>query len=277
MIHNGLIGLFLCGYSALGVNMRHKMDRFFYWVGEDLTYFSASLSFYTIFSIIPMIWVMFFFMSQFEAFATYYLGIRDFLVVNLIPTHTEAVAAYLDSFMENSKKMGFWGFVYIFLASILFYNNYQYVVNKIFLMPNTSLLHAIETYLILALLMPLTLGGSFFLSDFLHRVAGGMSEGLGLFSLISYLMIWLLFFVVFMISPNMKINVRIALLASFVISVIWQIAKMGFVHYVFANQTYASLYGSFSALLFFLLWIYLSWFLLLHGLRMCYLMQCHSR
>lgn len=257
--------------------MRQKVDQIFYWLGEDLTYFSAGLSFYTIFSIIPMLWVMFFFISQFEAFSGYYLGIKDFLVVNLIPTHTEAVSVYLDSFLENSKKMGFWGFVYIFLASILFYNNYQYVVNKIFHIPNTSFLHALETYLILAILMPLTLGGSFFLSDFLHRVTGDAAEGAGLFTLISYLMIWLLFLVVFKVSPNMKINIRIALKTSFVISVIWQIAKMGFVHYVFANQTYASLYGSFSALLFFLLWIYLSWFLLLHGLRMSYLLQCHSR
>ncbi|HEY9051690.1 MAG TPA: YihY family inner membrane protein [Gammaproteobacteria bacterium] len=260
---------------SLGMHLSHWIDRVSHLLGEDLLYFSASLSFYTIFSIIPMLWVMFFVLSQFDAFSIYYLGIRDFIVVNLIPTHTEAVSQYLDSFMENSNKMGLWGFVYIFVTSLLFYQNYQYVVNKIYLMPNQNLWHALITYLILALLMPLTLGISFYLSDYIQRVVIDYHV-LGVFTVLSYFMIWMLFFVVFTVSPNMRISYRITLTVSFLVSLIWQIAKMGFVQYVVVNQTYASLYGSFSVLLFFLLWVYLSWFMLLHGLRLCYLWHCHS-
>ena len=97
----------------------------------------------------------------------------------------------------------------------------------------------------------------------------------GLFTILSYLLIWFLFFVVIKVSPNMKINIRIALVSSFVVSLVWQISKMLFVYYVVMNQAYASLYGSFSIILLVLLWVYLSWFLLLQGLRLCYLMQCH--
>ena len=244
-------------------------------MGEDLGYFSASLSFYTVFSIIPMFWVLFFVLSKFDAFAVYYLAIKDFLIDSLVPTHTQTVSAYLDSFLENSKKMGFWGVVYITLASVLFYQNFQYVVNRIFMVPNHSLRHALGTYLVLALLMPLTLGGSFFLSDFVQRVAVDYGGGAGIYTLISYLMIWLLFFVVYKVAPNMDISYRVLLLVSFVVSLLWVLAKMAFVHYVVTNQTYTTLYGSFSVLLFFLLWIYVSWFMLLHGMRMCYLLECH--
>jgi len=103
---------------------------------------------------------------------------------------------------------------------------------------------------------------------------GNVDNMVGMFDVLSYLLIWMLFFVVFKISPNMKIHYKVALFSSFVVSVVWQLAKSAYVYYAVANQTYVSLYGSFSVLLFFLLWIYLSWFVLLHGLRMCYLLQC---
>ena len=258
----------------IGVHVRHLLEKLAYVLGDDLSYFAASLSFYTIFSIIPILWVTFYVLSKLEIFAGYYESVKEFLVYNLIPAHTETVTEYLDVFLNNSKQMGLYGLVYILLASVLFYRNYQYVVNKIFYAPDNSFWHSIETFMILAFLMPATLGGSFYLSHYIEVIVGDADTLIGVFDVLSYALIWMLFFVVFKISPNMKINYKVALFASFVVSLIWQLAKSAYVFYVVANQTYVSLYGSFSVLLFFLLWVYLSWFMLLHGLRMCYLLQC---
>ena len=131
--------------------------RFWFVLGDELLYFAASLSFYTVFSLIPLFWVLFYLLNQFDAFAGYYSEIRQFVLLNVVPANTETVASYLDAFLENSGKMGATGLVYVLLSSILFFNNYQYVVNKIFIKINYSLLHAIRTYFVLALLMPATL------------------------------------------------------------------------------------------------------------------------
>jgi membrane protein len=258
----------------IGIYFRHVIEKLAYVLGDDLSYYAASLSFYTIFSIIPMFWVTFFILSKLEAFSEYYQAIKDFIIHNLIPTHTEAVTQYLDVFLENSKQMGLYGLLYILLASVLFYRNYQYVVNKIFYASGNSLWHSIETYLILAVLMPVTLGGSFYLSHYIELMVGDADALIGIFDVLSYVLIWMLFFVVFKVSSYMKIDYKVAILSSLLVSLVWQLAKSAYVFYVVANQTYVSLYGSFSVLLFFLLWIYLSWFVLLHGLRMCYLLQC---
>ncbi len=259
--------------------MIHKIK---YWftklsliLDDDISFFAASLSFYSVLSIIPMLWVLFFILDQLGMFADYYQLVKSFLVESLIPTHAESVAAYLQGFMDSAGKMGSVGLVYIVITSVLFYKNYQYVVNKIFLVPGHSLLHSIATYFILAFLMPATLGVSFYLSDYLQRIVGVGDIGVGGFTVLSFLMIWMLFFVLFKISPNMRINIRIALKVSFVSSLVWHVAKWLFVQYMVINQTYNTLYGSFSALLFLLIWIYLSWLLLLHGLKVCYLMHCH--
>lgn len=259
--------------------MKHKIrywfDRLFSVLDDDISFFAASLSFYSVLSIIPMLWVLFFMLHQLGVFEDYYLLVKNFLVESLIPTHAEIITSYLESFMSNAKRMGSMGLIYIVITSVLFYRNFQYVVNKIFLVPNHSLMHSIATYLVLAFLMPATLGVSFYLSDYIQRIADVGGFAVGEFALLSYFMIWMLFFVLFKVSPNMRIDVRIALKVSFVASLIWHVAKWLFVQYMVVNQTYSTLYGSFSALLFLLVWIYLSWLLLLHGLKACYLIHCH--
>ena len=61
-------------YMTLGYRIRHRFEHLMHLFGEDLSYFAASLSFYTIFSIIPMLWVLFFILSQDAVFAEYYLA-----------------------------------------------------------------------------------------------------------------------------------------------------------------------------------------------------------
>ena len=248
--------------------------RVCYVLGDELGYFAASLSFYTVFSIIPLFWVLFYVLNQFEGFASYYSAIRQFVLFNVMPVNTETVTSYMDAFLENSDKMGAVGLVYILLSSVMFFNNYQYVVDKIFIRANYSVLHAVRTYFVLALLMPATLTASFYTTDVIQKAVGQYSADLHLLSLLSFGMIWVLFFILFKVSPNMRINYRIVLLVSFLVAGTWYVAKMAFVHYVISNQIYQSLYGSFSVMLFFLIWIYFSWYLVLHGLRLCYLLHC---
>jgi len=257
--------------------INHWIGKVFTAVDDDISFFAASLSFYSVLSIIPMLWVLFFILDYFGVFTDYYVAVNTFLADSLIPVQADMITGYLKDFMGNAKRMGSVGLVYIIITSILFYRSYQYVVNKIFMVPNHSLLHSIATYLVLAVLMPATLGVSFYLSGFIEGVTGldliSPSSGL---TVMSYLMIWMLFFVLFKVSPNMRISIPIAFKISFVVSIVWHGAKWLFVQYMLVNQTYNTLYGSFSALLFLLIWIYLSWLLLLHGLKACYLMHCRQ-
>ena len=256
-------------------SVKYWLERMSSFLDDDISYFAASLSFYSVLSIIPMLWVLFFMLNQLGVVDDYYELIRGILISSMIPSHAEVIVGYIETFVSNANRMGTLGLVYIVVTSALFYKNYQYVVNKIFLVPNHGLLHGVATYLVLAVLMPLTLGVSVYLSEYIQRVVGTESILLGQFTLLSYLMIWMLFFVLFKVSPNMRISLWIALKVSFVASLIWHLGKWLFIEYLVTNQTYASLYGSFSALLFLLVWIYISWLLLLHGLKVCYVLHCH--
>ena len=88
-----------------------------------------------------------------------------------------------------------------------------------------------------------------------------------------YFIVWGLYFIMYSVSAKIKIHLKSALLSSFVASLFWYVSKILFVYYVTYNKTYLSIYGSFSILLFFFLWIYFSWFIYLYGLKFCFLLN----
>ena len=55
------------------------------------------------------------------------------------------------------------------------------------------------------------------------------------------------------IAVNANVAPRAAAISSFVVALVWGLAKNSFIHYVFYNKTYATMYGSLSALIFFFL------------------------
>jgi membrane protein len=119
------------------------------------------------------------------------------------------------------------------------------------------------------------LGLSFFLSSKIREllVNNEFASWFNIMAIVPYFIIWMLFFAIFKISINKRIHTKSALISSFITALTWNIAKYGFISYVFYNQTYTTLYGSFSILIFFFLWIYISWIIFIHGLKLCYLVE----
>ena len=91
--------------------------------------------------------------------------------------------------------------------------------------------------------------------------------------MLPYLIVWLVFYIAYQLSAHTHIDFVAALSSSFISSMIWYVSKSAFVFYVVHNKTYASVYGGISTVLFFFLWIYISWAIFLHGLRLCYLID----
>ena len=235
----------------------------------DIEVFASSLSFYTIFSIIPILLVSFTIYLKFTSFDNNIL--KDFILNNLIPSKQGQISTYLNQFLANSSKLSTIGAVFIIFASLMFFQNYEYTVNKIFHTKPKPIFKAISTYWTLVTLTPLALGISIYLLTKLQNYIH--TPYVDLLAIFSYLVIWILFFVNYLISINRKMSLKSVAIASFAASLIWYIGKLIFVYYVLFNKTYTTLYGSFSTILFFFLWIYISWMIYLYGLKLCYLIN----
>jgi membrane protein len=250
----------------------------YYWeqlLDSELTYYASSLSFYTIFTIVPLLMIMLSIAVMMPSFQEHYNDLKQFLIDNLLPMHSEQVSQYIDEFLHNAVKLSLVGSFMIIVASMLFFQNYEYIVNKIFHSKKRTIWQSITTYWTLLTLTPFAFGISIYLST---RAAAmleqyGVSAWINIMAIFPYLIIWMLFFIIYKISPNTNVNTKAAFITSFLIAIVWTVAKNGFVYYVFYNKTYTTVYGSFSILLFTFVWIYVSWIIFVYGLKLCYLID----
>jgi membrane protein len=260
-------------------NMRHLFHhiKFFVtsFVDKELTLYAASLSFYTIFTIIPLLLIMLTLLTSMPSFAEHYETIKTFIFSNLMPVNSEAVMGHIDKFLKNSAKMGVIGLVMILVASLLFFKNFEYIANKIFHAKPRTLWESVTTYWTMLTLTPIALGASFYITAQLAIMikANTLTSGMNILPIVPYLIIWALFFLIFQIGANTKINPRASLISSFIISIVFSISKNIFIEYVFYNKAYTTMYGSFAIMMFLFLWIYVSWIIFIYGLKLCYIIN----
>jgi membrane protein len=240
---------------------------------KELTLYAASLSYYTIFSIIPLLLIMLTLLTSLPSFAEHYETIKVFIFSNLMPVNSESIMTYIDSFLANSAKMGVIGLAMIIVASMLFFQNFEYIANRIFHAKKRTLWESVTTYWTMLTLTPLALGLSFYITGYLATLMASntLTSGFNILPLVPYVIIWALFFLLFQISANVKINAKASLISSFIISIIFSISKNAFIYYVFLNKSYATMYGSFAIMMFLFLWIYVSWIIFIYGLKLCYM------
>ena len=237
----------------------------------DLLYYASRLSFYTIFALLPMLLIVFSLVAAMPEFKENLESFKNLIITNFIPTHSDVFLSYMDSFLQNSTKLGGMGFIYAFVTSILFFKNYQDIAGKIFHTKGRGFWDSISVYWTCMTLFPLGILFSIYLSTkaYAYLQELGYSASIAwFFQLTPYLVAWAVFFMLFKISANTKISNKNTLTSSLITALLWSICKWGFVYYVFYNKAYLTLYGSFSILLFLFIWVDLSWAILLFGMSL---------
>jgi len=83
--------------------------------------------------------------------------------------------------------------------------------------------------------------------------------------LLPYCVIWILFTFVYMFMPNTKIRFGSGLFAGIVAGTLYQVFQVVYLTFQIGVAKYNAIYGSFAALPLFLLWLQLSWMIVLLG------------
>jgi membrane protein len=85
-----------------------------------------------------------------------------------------------------------------------------------------------------------------------------------------------LFLLAYTIVPNTRVRLLPALGGAVVAAILWESGKWGFTQYLTFSAGYARLYGSIALIPLFLLWVYVTWVVVLFGLSVSYYLQ-HGR
>jgi len=91
--------------------------------------------------------------------------------------------------------------------------------------------------------------------------------------LIPYVLIWILFTIIYILMPNTKVNLKAGLLAGIIAGTIFQIVQWGYISFQVGTARYNAIYGSFAALPLFLMWVQVSWWVVLFGAELSFAHQ----
>lgn len=94
--------------------------------------------------------------------------------------------------------------------------------------------------------------------------------------MVPYVMIILAFTFLYKFIPNTKVKFGPAVVGAIVAGVIWLATGKIFASFVASSSNYTAIYSSFAILFFFMIWLYLSWFVLLLGSQVAFYLQ-HPR
>ena len=235
------------------------LDSFF---NDDTTYYAASLSFFTIFSILPIIALLIAIISSLDIVQNYSDIFIKYTFDILNPTHSEDFINTFQNYISNSDKLGWLGIIYMLFVFIMFFKDYEYIVNKIHHAKRKPLLQSFFFYLFFLVTLPLMLTALNILLSFYDNTIFNW--------LITFSFAWLIFFGLFKLSVNRHVDTKAAAISSLFTLVTLSVTKNLFIYYVIYNKTYTTIYGSLAILLFSFFWIYVSWVIYLYGMKMCH-------
>ncbi len=263
------ISLLLYNYYLF---IRDFFKEFFH---DKLGFYAASMSWSTLFFLIPFLVILLVIFTHMPIFDTTYNQLHQMLEKSLAPTNSKAIMQNIDMFVANANRLGVIGSIYVLFAAVMFFRDYDFIVNDIFETSQRGLFSAFKTYSILMILVPVMLGVSFWLSNVIQKYLEdlGLATLFHIYFILPYLIIWGLFYIAYQISPAIPIDSKASIISSFIASVIWYLGKSLFLYYIYLNKSLIGIYGSVSSILFFFLWIYISWAIFLHGLRFCYILN----
>jgi len=90
-----------------------------------------------------------------------------------------------------------------------------------------------------------------------------------------YSIMWALFSFIYIFMPNTKVNLKSGIFAGIIAGTIYQTVQLLYITFQVGVAQYNAIYGSFAALPLFLVWLQLSWLIVLAGAELSYAHQ-HS-
>ena len=91
--------------------------------------------------------------------------------------------------------------------------------------------------------------------------------------LIPFILIWILFTVIYVLMPNTKVNIKAGLLAGIIAGSLYQLFQGTYINFQIGVARSNAIYGSFAALPLFLMWVQISWWIVLFGAELSFASQ----
>ncbi len=241
---------------------------------------AAALTYYSMLSLVPLLALTFALLKAF--------GVQNLLqplILEKLNVGNGHIADAILGYINNTQvaQLGAFGLVFLLLAVVSLLTNIEKSFNHVWGVPSVRpFLRRFSDYLSVILVGPVLVISAISMTSSLasNRVVQTLMEMhmvgtlvLTLFKIIPFVFMWLAFSGLYIFMSNTRVDWRAALAGGIVGGTLWQLAQVGYVHFQVGVGRYNAIYGTMAALPIFMVWVYLSWVIVLFGLGICYAKQ----
>ncbi|MBI3054049.1 MAG: YihY family inner membrane protein [Betaproteobacteria bacterium] len=232
---------------------------------------ASSLTFTTLLALVPIITVALTVVSAFPVFGSLIDQLHNFVVQNLLPRSADAITTYTQQFSKNAAHLTAAGVVILGVTALMLLFTIEGAFNVIWRVSRPRpLLRRILVYSTVLTIGPLLIGASLSVTSYLITLSLGLVEEVpgarsALLRFVPLMLTSVAFALLYFTLPKCAVLKRDAATGGIAAGAGFEVMKHGFGFYVTHFPTYTVVYGAFAAVPIFLLWIYLSWLIIIGG------------
>ena len=242
------------------------------WSDDRCPMIAGSLTYTTLLAIFPMFGVVVALLSQSPIFEDVMSSLKIWLLLNLLPEVAgKIITVYMQELATHAARLTWYGIGVVLVLAVWTLLIMDRSFNAIWRISRArSYWVMILGYVMLLVTGPLLLFASVTLTTYMLALTEGVpvwatyAHGL-LLHAIPVVMSTVAFFLLYRIVPHRKVPWRHAFLGALVASIFFEAAKQIFTYFVRHSPTYSIVYGAFAAFPVFLVWVYISWLVILFG------------
>ena len=274
---NKFVGFFVESGKVLYVSFR----KFF---KNDHTLQATALTYYTLFAVVPILALLFGIAKGFS--------LDDKLKSIIAERFAEQqnIVQWMYKFADTTLRNADGGIIAGIGILVLFWTVIRlatYVENSFnqiwAVRKGRTFFRKISDYLSIIIIAPILLVVMSSSTIFARKLLAGVSQNaadtvvqnsieIGL-SILPIVMAWLLYIFIYMFIPNTKVKLKSAIFAGMFAAILYQAAQLAYINIQLKLSSYNSIYGSFSALPLFLIWMQWSWMITLLGAEIAFVYQ----
>jgi membrane protein len=236
---------------------------------DDYSYRASALTYTTLLALVPLVSVVIALVAHFPAVSQIFDIAQGYVLYDLVPTSGDAIQHYLKVFTDQAQHLPLVGILFLFLTATLLIYTVEETFRHIWQTESTrQKFSAWLLYWTVLLLTPLAIGLSVFLSTLLFSLSWFEQVAIIKTPLMGGLSLFIntaLFSILYIIVPNTKVSIRNGVTGGFLAAALFEIAKKVFAFYIHKLANYTLIYGALSTIPIFLVWVYISWLIVLYG------------
>lgn len=239
---------------------------------ERCTQTAAALSFATLLGLVPMIAVAVAIMSRLPLADALSVAVQKFLLANFLPEKAGGIIArYVGLFAQKAERLTWIGALALAATALMQMLTIEHAFNQIWRVKESRpFLRRVAMHLLALLLGPVVFGISIALVTYLVTASLGLvgewkDATAWALRVVSFVFSAGLFTLLYWKVPNRPVDKHHALVGGLVAALGFALMQWLFAIYMASVPSYRIMYGAFAAIPIFLVWLYLSWGVILVG------------